>query len=606
MKYVKALIIIFCFLGFFFFFAHHPRAQQAQVKGWSWTCLKIDGYVNGFEFKVSGTGLPTDRDIYVVGCTEIGGGVTECTTGQADYNNLLKVPNPPTPANTLTVTGEGGPKKRTTSGALSFTVQNPQHYIHVPTRFFAVSEAKPVNANVAGDAGAQQQAVLDFENLFNDKNCTSLTWDPEGRAFDAKSLEPIPNVNITILDKENKFFSHFAVQNPLRTDYAGEYNFYAPEGDYYLSVSLPQNYTLATSVTEIQANYSKAYYNIYNPKDLIVERIDTPSERSQGFPDPEHRDIALIPQQTPMVRDLVTAIPVEYTLENGTRYAGKVSHPLTIIEVKQGTKTIKKTQADKFGSYDFIIPFEDISPYETVKFNFIKFDLVKNEPVTPTIIPSITPQSSFFQQLEYMFSLLTQYIIKPIYAETQTVSFEKSPHLKYLEGYAYDNKGTIVPQAQIKIMEEGLKSPYFITQADEKGYFLILPEYVPIFSYFMEIVDPKTGTTTTMQTYQFASLNKQYLADNKISLVAGTKNKIEVRKFYQDTKQVQVVQSTPQINTSSQPKDAVEKNQTQTFVNNQLNNTLVILFILLLFGGIGILTYFFIMKRKNNNFTNHL
>ncbi len=44
--------------------------------------------------------------------------------------------------------------------------------------------------------GGQQQDILSFEQ--RSTSCVGESWDPEGRVFDAVSLEPIPKVNVTV------------------------------------------------------------------------------------------------------------------------------------------------------------------------------------------------------------------------------------------------------------------------------------------------------------------------------------------------------------------------------------------------------------------------
>jgi len=65
---------------------------------------------------------------------------------------------------------------------------------------------------------------------------------------------------------------------------------------------------------------------------------------------------------------------------------------------------------------------------------------------------------------------------------------------------------------------------YYQTSADEKGYFSIAPENLPIFTYYLEFLPPNSATVIKVNPTDFAQDNQDYLESNNINLMAATKN----------------------------------------------------------------------------------
>src|SRR3972149_11827084 len=88
-----------------------------------------------------------------------------------------------------------------------------------------------------------------------------------------------------------------------------------------------------------------------------------------------------------------------------------------------------------------------------------------------------------------LLSLLFSLFSSPVYAQS-TVSIPNptddpsvssqdkpaiviDPILQYLEGYAYDSKGAIIPNAKVMVKLEMSKAVFYETKTDEKGVFRV-------------------------------------------------------------------------------------------------------------------------------------
>ena len=214
--------------------------------------------------------------------------------------------------------------------------------------FFAVGQRTTKISN-QGDAAALEYGTIQFEG---EEQCMTYRADPYGVVFDSQSLEPLPEVSLTLLDSNKNVFKLEGVPNPVTTEVDGLFNFVVPEGMYYLDPKAINKYGFEAQ-PYIHPNYVRAYSNIYKPDEVINENPDMP----------EHRDIALNPGVNQPYRG--TPVNMKYgTYQHGDvfKISGKQSHPLTVITFKQGDKEIKSTSADRFGFYEVLIPNVDLLP----------------------------------------------------------------------------------------------------------------------------------------------------------------------------------------------------------------------------------------------------
>lgn len=343
--------------------------------------------------------------------------------------------------------------------------------------------------------------------------CKSVYADPFGRVYNA-SLKPVPGVDVSIYDYDAKsLINLFGLPNPVRTTTSGIFNFNLPPGRTYLETS-------ALNLTEVHPNYALAYTKPYTHGDLIVETLGNA----------EQRDIAVNGGGTPKL-ELVGYTYIR--VGNDLLVQGTATWPLTMVSVMQGNTSLMDKQADKYGNFSIKIDPSLIDPSEQVTIKLTEVDLTVNPK-----IPAPSPA-------------------------TDSVVVDPIP--SYLEGFAYNTKGVKVPFATVRLRLSTSDAIYYQTTADKDAFYSIAPRNIPIFPYYLEIVETagsQTGTTTpsltstpslpgsgtggvmispipntsttspaqgtriTIPTY--AKQNKEYHNAGAINIMSGTKNGTKV------------------------------------------------------------------------------
>jgi len=418
--------------------------------------------------------------------------------------------------------------------------------------FYAVGDAPvptpaPTRATT-NDSSLKQGEIdqfidLDAEGLA--KNCAAVSWDPFGRVFDTVSLEPMPEVEVTLIDNVTK---QPAVQqfepNYSITGADGLFNILVEyEGFYQLSVKPPLTHQFTNS-TVINPKYSLIYSDLYYPNTVFEETESLAT----------HHDIPLQPKSDPYV-----SLPslIERTLEsldmgNMVIYKGRVSHPFsTICLVGETNKTeYACSTADKYGI--FVIGLEKFKvPDEKLMITITKADLNKITP-TPTITPTKAPTptktptptttsktknfiNNFLHKLLSLLPITTkkvqaQQTVKillsptkiPTTTNTVTTKFGFDPILNYLEGYAYDNQGNKLPNAKVVIKFKMNDKQAYATTADSTGFFTVQTKNIPAVEYYLQITPSGTTKPITQTTTEFVKNNQTYLTSKNLNLVTAT------------------------------------------------------------------------------------
>lgn len=168
-----------------------------------------------------------------------------------------------------------------------------------------------------------------------------------------------------------------------------------------------------------------------------------------------------------------------------------------------------------------------------------------------------------------------------------------NPILSYIEGYAYNSKGEIIPNAQILVKLKNGNQLFYKTTADENGFFNIYANHLPFLEYYLEIIDPKTKESFSQTTVDFVKLNKNYLDKQKLDLIKSTKDNKPI--INPETKERNIVFNQ---NSSFVPTSVTEKPTSP--VNLTTKNQLMIIFLILifLFLILGLLFYYFFSKNK--------
>lgn len=521
------------------------QTEQAQAQQ-KWRCLKSE-QVGGktkrpppeVDLNVTGTGFPPNYDIYVVLCVPPKTKKNEkpknyrCTTGNNEYDRLLF---------SADLTGKIAPlsfavpkgatlnqKQQTSTGNLNVLVHMSNPEGHTNYAFFGVTINEPQLTN-EGQANTLQYGTFQFSQ--DPSKCVSIRWDPYGRVFDSRSLEPISDVRVKLLDENKKLVILKGLFNPQKTEVDGQFNFSVKfkkdetERTFYLDVDTKplqnafpqQNYQHTFSANpNLHPNFVKAYSDIYKPGVPIVEKVGQP----------EHRDIPLDPGSGAEFHSDAQILSFgSVKLGAQTRFEGTISHPLSIAALvgEVSRKEVVRATSDNKGAWAILLDNSRIPQNEGLEPIAIKVDITK--------LAFKKEKNLFYsgalQFIDDIFTRLFKQLDIKASAQTTGPVTDRNPALQpilsYIEGYAYDQNGKIIPNATVKVKLEMSDGLYYQTKADEGGFFTISSEHLPIFAYYLEFTNPTSGISTKMTTSEFVQKNQDYLVANKINLMAATKN----------------------------------------------------------------------------------
>jgi hypothetical protein len=334
----------------------------------------------------------------------------------------------------------------------------------------------------------------------NPENCNTIKCDPYGRVFDAVSLEPIPNLAVTLLDKDKSAIpSQPGIKNPFIVAEDGAFSFFVEDGTYFLKPdALSFQFPASSTVINSLKNRQDVYTDLYSGEPIIQKgKI-------------EHRDIPLVPNDPnkPTVNPVkIMSMEITSFKEDGRTYQmvyGTVSHPKSLIYAYSGVRAIGYTEADKNGKFNLYIDNSAINQDQEIDIQAKKVNLDK------TTTSSNSETSS------------TQRSIKPVPA--------------FLVGHIYDKNGRVIPNAQIEIVVPQMNNKAFTTlKSDSYGHIFIPSSVTPPTNYKLKVSDAQGNFITETDTNQFISQNNSYLNKNRINLYdTATANKIETdQKFRQ-------------------------------------------------------------------------
>lgn len=455
-------------------------------------------------------------------------------------------------------------------------------------------------------AGGQGETIQYGTLLFTDdpQQCVSIHWDPEGRVFDSVSLEPIPGATVKILDQEGNLLPARPGFSPIKiTQDDGIFRFFVDEGVYKLEVE-KENYSFPVRSEEVNPNFQKIYscdipdYDLYEGQELNVPKGVL-----------VHCDVPLKPLLKPYISDVQI---LEYgciRLGSGnTKCTAKFSHPLAIGKIWQSTagstkKYLITKQADKDGKWEVIIDKADIKADTPLELEVEK----------PKDIYSFQLQKlSVFRKI---FNNIKAYLIRlnilNAHAQSNTIkrtTLRIEPILPYIAGYAYDDKGNVLPNAEIKIISQSTGNVLYKFKADSKGYFKVPPSFAPALPYYIQIEAPLSDGGRKIYTYttsQFVSKNKDYLTKEGIDLLRVRKNnkpieftKEEITEFEKN------VEKSPQEEQTTisqeREKGSNQMLKEQQIKENKQRNLLIAIISLLLVGiaFVGVLLIYYIKKQS--------
>lgn len=282
--------------------------------------------------------------------------------------------------------------------------------------------------------------------------------DPYGIVFDSVSLEPLPQVEVTLLGEKKFFYDDPEVPNPVTTKENGKFSFLPHNGTYFLNVK-KNGYVFPSQNKSItDPRYSEFYYG-----DPIVV-----------FDKIEHRDVPVDPvdPKNPYHSPPQITSSFIYTTGPYTEIYGEVTHPGSLVEAKQKNITIATAYASSRGFFKMVIANSRID--ETVP-----IDLIASKPKTQAY------HNNIFTSLSKLFQVHAQ---SPNDSTSQPVSL--MPIITNLKGYALDKEGKPVGSAEVRLIDRATGGILSILQADLNGYFTVSDEDSSRVPYYVEIRKP--------------------------------------------------------------------------------------------------------------------
>lgn len=577
-KIIKKLSFFFLFFIIFFssFFVNKVFAANAYITG----CLKVvekglQGVTVGGKqdhvAKVAGSSFPVGKEIYIVGCISTNDGIS-CTSGEAEIDSRL------TEIGFVTNPFPGHEFKALTNPVLSrdgkveviLRSATPRGEDH---SFFGVVAVEEQVEN-QGEARTITYGTFGFSD--DPKKCIGIHWDPKGRVFDSQTLEPLPEAAVTLLDSDKKKVSLPGVANPVVTKEDGLFNFFVPNGTYYLLIN-KDLYQHPLELSEVNPKYSQIYY--CDPdvgKPLYYESFPI-IEQGKLI----HCDVPLKPLETGYIAPNIILVNYgQIRLSGVTKIYGTFSHPLTKVQIKKDNILIKEIIADKYGAWTYFIDNNQL----------------------PVTVTGLKNETIYSQAKNNWVNKIISFLFKPVFSQNSSSSFTFHPILTYIEGYAFDNKGAIIPKAIIKIVPEMTKKTYYTTFADEKGFFKIETDKLPIFPYYIQIIDPTNrnlvyNTTTTI----FVKNNKKYLDEKKLNLSTTQVISTDGSRLKEKTNLTPTKKPGLDFKTSADEKKTItpsSKSGSEKAIGNLVFMVAIIIFLLL--ASVFFLYYFYNIKQKSH------
>lgn len=391
--------------------------------------------------------------------------------------------------------------------------------------------------------GGQQQDILTFEQ--RSQSCRGTTYDPEGRVFDAVSLEPIPKAIVTVKQlKEggnrlmpSDFSAELASQTNLNiinphppTSVLGYYRYFlAPSIYYRLEASKGSEYIMMNKadVSKLPANTAKIYFDgATNRPSFFFADSDAFYQQTELL----HFDIPLMPKSgagQSFAMSMLTKNTSQSPDGKFIIYEGQVSHPfakLTVQTCSENPKVCNNPQVfttqnggpDELGNFKIQLDQTVLQPGQKYEPTFEKINLVST---------TIAKQDFFDKIIAWMH--------ETVFGEVQAqenankITDESiQPIISYLEGYAYDTEGNLMPNATVGLYVDLMNQPTYYTKTDQNGYYKITSENIPNDKYVIKYTaanDPKKVSSIT--TSQFTKQNEEFITLEEIntySLVTKT------------------------------------------------------------------------------------
>lgn len=544
----RALFICFLFIICIYLFLSPKTITQASDAGSSnqnWQCLdtkQVGAHSVELLSKTSNQFPLPGSPIYIVECISTDSG-NKCTTGQSSSDQELFGNN--NDFNFLTNSSKYLYKRVRFSGTTPMFSDYNGNLPSDPPIIWE-SQTKTTTGHTFFGVGilpeiiqANQNPSLQMGTFYfpnSSESCSSIRWDPYGRIFDSKSLEPISNAIVTLYSKTGTVSTPVnipGVTNPQNTLEDGMFSFIVPDGTYILTPNV-SGHGYPNNILNLNPGYSKAYSDIYRGEDIIQAGSI------------QHRDIPVDPSGIPFTSPIKI---MDYSIVLNKVYAkyiitGALSHPLSTVKVENSGKLLTTVTANKFGRFDISLDTSNIDTADEINLNAEKVNLAAT------------------------FGL--DFFVPKAVAQTIGATVAIEPILNNLEGFAYNGTGNILPNASVNIFLTSSSKSFYHVQADGNGYFFVPSQLLPPLPFIIQITSTN-GIITILTPTQFASLNKKYSSERNINYLAYNPQPV-IQTSSETTVNNNTANMNPTITGILNPTYRASLNENRTSQNNSQNN----------------------------------
>ena len=331
-------------------------------------------------------------------------------------------------------------------------------------------------------------------------NCVSIYWDPFGRVIDAKTLEPIQNVQVTLKNLDasgNQVLTSMPgnplFKNPYSTNAGGSYTFGVSEGTYFL---LPSHNQYTFPVDQVTLQNAITQLKQIDPQGQFVDttKIYNNSQEPiyEQYAETQRRDILMINNSTSLAKrgSVPAVINAVVGLNNNNQViTGIVSHPRAVVTASVNGTVLAQTTASMNGHFQLTIPSEQL-PADTASIDL-------NGQSTP----------------------LTATQTK----QTSTTLLHVAPVPLQLGGFVYNTQGIGLPNTQVVIVIPSMNNMIFTSTTSDKDGFISIPAtQLPPFPYTIQVRDQSgSQIVNTLSIAEFQKINTPYYQATGVNIFSA-------------------------------------------------------------------------------------
>ncbi len=506
------------------------------------------------------------------------------------------------------------PQKLSTDGRGNLIPSKLEWQSYTPNRltrkFLVWSKIAEDPGTIVSTDPGQKQATLSFAAASS--NCQGYTWDPEGVAYDIETGIPVSQASLAIqysATQAGPFVTAEAgidkvlppgTENPMMTLESGFYRFYGAEGYYTITPTHPLFSHANTAQVTASQEVAKLYPNELNyfaNSPAIFEKAGT-------------KQVRHIPMK---IKDGMTKPPYQFsllsksinvTVRGDIEIQASANGPATaIVEIcTDGSGVLNCRDRKEFApGSGGPIPANGFIFKTTRK----QTELALGEKFVLSFQPfSLVPPQARSSMIDRIISFVQSLIpVVSAQEESRVVRLTVEPIPTYLEGYAYDGLGNVIPNAEVGIYVSFSPRAIYQTKADAQGYYQITSEYLPRDPYTIKYSDPaKEGVEIVLQTSQVLAQNNEFMIVEKIDpykvVTESTNPRAQVtptfipRDAAQNPGTAQNPVVSPPVN-QGQPENT--KPETPQQSSTMILVVAILLIVLSLGGGVAV---FMMMKKR--------